>query len=396
MAEWEDYYRILQVHYLAEQDVIESAYRRLCRKYHPDVNHSPDAEEKMKAINRAYEVISNPVTRKQYFLRWMEKSSGLNGSFRKETEKTRPPKPEPLRDPTNGLLKEYMDCLRLKTYEKAYELLCDNDKKNIPLKDFIKWQSKVSAVFELRKAECTVSAVHRNVNVKSSFYGIVSEFRVKVTEMNTVMECLEEDEFSKNVVFEKNDWRVYLGYSELKTAISRFDELENLKKFKYGEKRRVERILHIDPISGLHNKTGFDESAQREQERKNRYGNPFSLILCEIDKNESWRDTRYNTVRLVGKIMKVCLRNLDICCRWKGVKFLILLPETRLLNASQAARKIYQSVKEQIGTQNGVDFSMSFIITEQTTDSLSGIISKADGLLKTARQKGRNEIFITH
>lgn len=34
----EDYYRILQVHYLAEPEIIESAYKRLAKKYHPDVN----------------------------------------------------------------------------------------------------------------------------------------------------------------------------------------------------------------------------------------------------------------------------------------------------------------------------------------------------------------------
>lgn len=46
----EDYYEILQVHINAEIEVIEAAYRRLARKYHPDVNKNPDAEERMKLI----------------------------------------------------------------------------------------------------------------------------------------------------------------------------------------------------------------------------------------------------------------------------------------------------------------------------------------------------------
>ena len=44
----EDYYRILQVHYLAEPEVIESAYKRLAKKYHPDVNKNESSVEMMQ------------------------------------------------------------------------------------------------------------------------------------------------------------------------------------------------------------------------------------------------------------------------------------------------------------------------------------------------------------
>jgi curved DNA-binding protein len=63
---WLDYYRILQVHSLAEPEVIESAYKRLARKYHPDVNKAKDAENRMKQINEAYEVLKDPDKRKQF------------------------------------------------------------------------------------------------------------------------------------------------------------------------------------------------------------------------------------------------------------------------------------------------------------------------------------------
>lgn len=61
-----DYYGILQVHPRAEREVIDAAYRKLAGKYHPDLNRSPDAAEKMKQINIAYEVLSNPVRRAAY------------------------------------------------------------------------------------------------------------------------------------------------------------------------------------------------------------------------------------------------------------------------------------------------------------------------------------------
>ena len=61
-----DYYQTLGISRDASKDDIKRAYRRLARKYHPDVNKEPGAEEKFKEINRAYEVLSEPETRARY------------------------------------------------------------------------------------------------------------------------------------------------------------------------------------------------------------------------------------------------------------------------------------------------------------------------------------------
>jgi hypothetical protein len=61
-----DLYAVLQVHANAEPEVIEAAYRRLARKYHPDVNPAPDAEARMRALNHAHAVLSEPARRAAY------------------------------------------------------------------------------------------------------------------------------------------------------------------------------------------------------------------------------------------------------------------------------------------------------------------------------------------
>ena len=59
-------YETLEINENASADEIKKAYRKLARKYHPDVNKDPQAEEKFKEINAAYEVLSNPEKKQQY------------------------------------------------------------------------------------------------------------------------------------------------------------------------------------------------------------------------------------------------------------------------------------------------------------------------------------------
>jgi molecular chaperone DnaJ len=61
-----DYYEMLGVSRNADADELKQAYRRLARKYHPDVNKEPEAEDRFKEISRAYEVLSDADLRARY------------------------------------------------------------------------------------------------------------------------------------------------------------------------------------------------------------------------------------------------------------------------------------------------------------------------------------------
>ena len=61
-----DYYEVLGVSKDASDDDIKSAFRKLAKKYHPDICKEPDAEEKFKEVQEAYAVLSDPTKRKQY------------------------------------------------------------------------------------------------------------------------------------------------------------------------------------------------------------------------------------------------------------------------------------------------------------------------------------------
>jgi curved DNA-binding protein len=65
-VKFRDYYEVLGVPRTGTQDEIQRSYRKLARKYHPDVNKAKDAEDKFKEINEAYEVLKDPEKRQKY------------------------------------------------------------------------------------------------------------------------------------------------------------------------------------------------------------------------------------------------------------------------------------------------------------------------------------------
>ena len=79
-----DYYSVLEVDKKASTDEIKKAYRKLARKYHPDLNpNDTEANKKFQQINEANEVLSDPEKRKKY------DAYGENWQHAEEYEKAR-------------------------------------------------------------------------------------------------------------------------------------------------------------------------------------------------------------------------------------------------------------------------------------------------------------------
>jgi preprotein translocase subunit Sec63 len=76
-----DYYATLQVDPGADPEVIEVAYRRLARKWHPDTNADPQAGARMQELNEAYEVLGDPARRQRYDAALVGRSAPSTGAL---------------------------------------------------------------------------------------------------------------------------------------------------------------------------------------------------------------------------------------------------------------------------------------------------------------------------
>lgn len=70
MEKWVDYYKLLKISQKSSNIEIKNAYRQESKLYHPDINDSVNAKERMQQLNEAYEILRSPLKRSKYDIEW--------------------------------------------------------------------------------------------------------------------------------------------------------------------------------------------------------------------------------------------------------------------------------------------------------------------------------------
>lgn len=335
MAEFKDYYQILQVHHQAEMEVIEGAYKRLVKKYHPDLNPGAGASERMRDINIAYHVLRDPVQRRDYHLQWQQKSAAPSVAPAPRREPRVAPAPQAVA--AQSVLHQYFQGIAARNFAKAYDHISENDKKMISREDFCNWQNEVAKVFALRQFQSAVSKIQQNGMLRGCLYREIVEFRTETMEFNVVMDRMEKDEFLKKVVSENGAWKVFLGYDGLQPFIDKFQKLAKLISAKSVLRELNEVRERTDAATDLLNQRGFTERVENELARFQRYGNVFSVIFFELTFSGNHPE---EALKKFGQILTANLRRLDVIGRWEDMKLAVLLPETGLAAGVRVALKI--------------------------------------------------------
>jgi diguanylate cyclase (GGDEF)-like protein len=242
-------------------------------------------------------------------------------------------------------LLSYFSRLQSRSFSEAYELVSELDKQHIARDDFVKWQSGVSRIYSLKEYTLKANKAETNVRLNGRSFEQVIDIEVVTVEQNTVMSRLERDTLIKKVVLEGGNWRIYIGYEDIRPYINRFEELSTLLDAKSVINDMKEHYSAKDSGTGLFNRKGFADAAQREILRFDRYGNTFSLMLLEITLGKGHlrggsEALAHQAAEWAGKTLSGSFRQLDILGRWAELGFIILLPETPLDGCAKAARKI--------------------------------------------------------
>lgn len=155
-----------------------------------------------------------------------------------------------------------------------------------------------------------------------------------------------------------------------------------------------------DPLTGLGNRRLLLDSLKDEVERYRRYSRPFCIAMLDIDYFKQVNDQHGHelgdTVLVeISRVLEAEIRDLDLCGRWGGEEFLIILPETELDKALVVLDRVRNAVSDlnvRVG-EEALSVTVSVGVAEyHAGETYSDTINKADALLLKAKRSGRNRL----
>jgi len=186
--------------------------------------------------------------------------------------------------------------------------------------------------------------------------------------------------------------------SEMENLRSTVTQLER-EVDQHREKTRQARELSLkDPLTGCFNRLAYQERAEAEQARWQRYRSPLSLIVFDLDRFKSINDTFGHRAgdKVLATIAQLAgnqLRQVDFFARYGGEEFVALLPETNLDAARTVAEKVRRAVEAFRFHSRGkrVPLTVSCGVGQlRDGDTVETAFERADRALYAAKGGGRN------
>ncbi len=169
---------------------------------------------------------------------------------------------------------------------------------------------------------------------------------------------------------------------------------------------QIQQLSQIDGLTGLYNHRIFQEKLRQEVNRRNRTQKPLSLIMLDIDHFKQFNDNYGHqagdsVLKELSEIITSQSRctTIDVCCRYGGEEFAIIMPELELHNAVKVAERLRKVVENNAFTikegNPDVKVTVSLGAAGVTgTDDLSPeeLVKKADDALYLSKKNGRNRV----
>lgn len=162
---------------------------------------------------------------------------------------------------------------------------------------------------------------------------------------------------------------------------------------------KLSELAIKDGLTGLYNRRHLMDQLSREIAHAKRYNHPLAIILFDIDFFKNINDTfghqaGDSILKQVGQSLLANLRQSDFAGRYGGEEFLIICRNTNVEGAFMVAKKLQHSIRhiELPNKQGCVEISGG--ISTHRDDTIASLIERADQLLYSAKERGRNQILI--
>ena len=169
---------------------------------------------------------------------------------------------------------------------------------------------------------------------------------------------------------------------------------------------RTEHLAMTDALTGVFNRRRFTDVLAREWATARRYEHPVSLLLIDIDRFKVLNDTGGHaagdeTLRKLAQIVAGCIREVDVCARYGGDEFVVLLPHTPRERAMVVADRMRDQLARAAATWAGPAKATTLSIgiassADLTLRSPDDLVEAADRALYEAKRLGRDRAVLAH
>ena len=200
-------------------------------------------------------------------------------------------------------------------------------------------------------------------------------------------------------VHEANEAYPVKELEERKTVLERLVR-QRTRELEFAH-TEMQRLATTDHLTGLYNRIKLNEVFEHELARLNRYPEPLSIILLDIDRfksiNDQYGHAAGDAVLVqIARVLHGRVRVSDCLGRWGGEEFLIICPHTTLSDAHSLADDLRDAIavrsKEVIETID-TEITASFGVAEWCShDNRESLMERADNALYAAKHGGRNRV----
>ena len=176
-----------------------------------------------------------------------------------------------------------------------------------------------------------------------------------------------------------------------------FNAFAKLTEIHTGLASTMSYLANTDGLTRVSNRRHLEVLLEEEEKRAARYGNPFCVLLLDVDHfkrvNDAFgHDVGDEVLREMADLLFTSVRSVDHVGRWGGEEFLIVLPEVGLEEARTSAVRLKGLIEAHAFEPAGT-VTASFGVAEFNRDEgLGALIKRADAALYGAKEEGRNKV----
>jgi diguanylate cyclase (GGDEF)-like protein len=194
-----------------------------------------------------------------------------------------------------------------------------------------------------------------------------------------------------------------LGEAHLR-LLARLDKITRISDSFQGQLKdlneSLQRASRTDPLTGIPNRRAMMEQLAGEWVRTLREGASLSVLMVDLDRFKSVNDSKGHeagdrVLHAVAQALTGALRAYDVCARWGGEEFLVLLPATDHAGALDVGEKLRKAVAALVvpTTQGPVSVTISLgASTAGPGDTLDGLLRRADEAMYEAKGQGGDRV----